>query len=72
MFVLAVVFAGKGIAALQEAGTLPVNPIHFPRVELLGIYPNLQSLSFQLALIIIASLLIFGRGRKQPSTMEAA
>ncbi|MGB5606264.1 MAG: cytochrome c/FTR1 family iron permease, partial [Gammaproteobacteria bacterium] len=48
MFVLAVVFAGKGIAALQEAGKLPLDPVSFPRIDLLGIYPNLQGLALQL------------------------
>ena len=42
MFVLAVVFAGKGVAALQEAGHLPVDHIAFPRIDLLGIYPTLE------------------------------
>jgi high-affinity iron transporter len=70
MFVLAVVFAGKGVAALQEAGKLPVNPIEFPRVELLGIYPNLQSLAFQLALIALAVFLIIGRNRLAPTPSQ--
>jgi high-affinity iron transporter len=51
--VLAVVFAGQGIAALQEAGKLPVSPLDFPAVPLLGIYPNLQGLLLQLALIMV-------------------
>ncbi len=70
MFVMAVVFAGKGVAALQEAGKLPVNPIQFPRVELLGIYPNLQSLAFQLALIALAIFLIVGRNRLAPAASQ--
>jgi len=45
--VLAVVFTGKGIAALQEAGKLPLNPIDFPRIPLLGIYPNVEGLVLQ-------------------------
>jgi len=54
MFALAVVFAGKGVAALQEGSVFPVNPVNFPRVELLGIYPNMESLGLQFALILIA------------------
>lgn len=57
MFILAVVFAGKGIAALQEAGVIIASPVNFIRIDLLGIYPNLQGLLFQLALIIIAMIL---------------
>lgn len=55
MFLLAVVFAGKGVAALQEGSVFPVNPINFPRIELLGIYPNLESLGLQFALVFIAA-----------------
>ena len=54
MIALAVVFAGKGVAALQEAGRLPLDPVAFPRVELLGIYPTWQSLGAQLAILATA------------------
>ncbi len=57
MFVLAIIFAGKGIAALQEAGVLIASPVNFMRIDLLGIYPNLQGLLVQLALIILAIFL---------------
>jgi high-affinity iron transporter len=57
MFILAIIFAGKGIAALQEAGVLVTNPVNFFRVDLLGIYPNLQGLLVQLALMLIAVFL---------------
>jgi high-affinity iron transporter len=51
--VMAVVFAGQGIAALQEAGKLASSRINFPSIPLLGIYPNLQGLALQLALLTI-------------------
>jgi high-affinity iron transporter len=54
MIVLAVVFAGKGVAALQEAGRMPLDPVAFPRIELLGIYPSVETLSAQLILIAAA------------------
>jgi len=57
MFVLAVIFAGKGIAALQEAGLLMSTPINFVRFDLLGVYPNIQGLLVQLVLIIFAVIL---------------
>jgi high-affinity iron transporter len=60
MFVLAVVFAGKGVAALQEAGYVPVNPVNFPRIDLLGIYPNLQGLALQLGLLLLGLFLWYG------------
>ncbi len=57
MFVLAIIFAGKGIAALQEAGVIISSPVSFVRIDLLGIYPNLQGLLTQLGLIILAFIL---------------
>ncbi len=63
MFLLAVVFAGKGIAALQEAGKLPANMVDFPSIEILGIYPNLEGLAVQLLLIVMALLLLWKGSR---------
>ena len=51
--VMAVAFAGQGIAALQEAGKLAASRVDFPSIPLLGIYPNLQGLALQLALVTI-------------------
>ena len=69
MFVLAVIFAGKGVAALQEAGYIPVTPVNFPRFDLLGIYPNLQGLALQLGLLLLAMFLWYGLpSRRQPAT----
>ena len=51
--VLAVVLAGKGIVALQEAGWVPVHEVRFPTWPLVGVYPNLQSLLLQAALILL-------------------
>ncbi|MFT3800197.1 MAG: cytochrome c/FTR1 family iron permease [Burkholderiaceae bacterium] len=52
--VLAVVLIGKGAAALQEAGWLSVNPIALPRIELLGIYPTLETAAAQIVVALIA------------------
>ena len=57
MAVLAAVLAGKGTAALQEAGMLSVTPvINWPRVTLLGIYPTLQVILMQAAALVIIVL----------------
>jgi len=63
---MAVVFAGQGIANLQSAGKLSANPITFPTVPVLGIYPNLQGLTLQLVLIaaIVAIFLYTRNGRR--------
>lgn len=60
MFVLAVVFAGTGVAALQDAGKLPIDTVSFPRIDLLGIYPNLQALLVQAFLVLLAALILWG------------
>ncbi|MEK6806278.1 MAG: FTR1 family protein [Pseudomonadota bacterium] len=62
LFVLAVVFAGKGVVALQEAGWIGVRALPAPRIELLGIYPNAQSLTLQAALTLLAAYMMW-RGR---------
>ena len=50
--VLAVVLAGKGVAALQEAGMINVSAVRgWPRIEVLGIYATLQTLAAQLAVL---------------------
>ena len=64
MYLLAIVFAGKGIVALQEAGTLPISSVTFPRVDLLGIYPTVQSLAAQ-AVLIIGAVLHYGLSLRQ-------
>ena len=59
---LAVVFAGRGIAALQAAGKLPMDPISIPGVPVLGIYPNVQGLVLQVLLItLIATGFFYSR-----------
>jgi high-affinity iron transporter len=65
--IMAVVFAGQGIKALQEAGKLASNRINFPSVPLLGIYPNLQGLTLQFALltiIVIGFVYLHGHRRR--------
>ena len=62
--VLAVVLAGKGVAALQEAGMLGVTSIGgAPRISMLGLYPTLQGLAAQVATLAIL-LIGFGRNRR--------
>ncbi len=70
MFILAVVFAGKGISALQEAGKIPLDPVPLPSIELLGIYPNYQGLIVQSMMVILAILMIIRDNRKQRKRLE--
>ena len=54
--VMAVIFVGNGIAALQAAGVLEETKVHFVSLPTLGIHPTLQSLVPQaLMLALIAA-----------------
>jgi len=60
LFLLAVVFTGQGIAALQEAGIVSASLLNFPRIEVLGVYPTAQSLGLQLLVLMLgAGLLMY-------------
>lgn len=54
MVILAVVLVGKGFAALQEAGIIGMNLVSdWVRIEALGVFPTIQSLSAQVAVIFL-------------------
>ncbi len=53
--VLAVVLAGKGGAALQEAGILSVQTLPLPRLEVVGLFPSVQTVLLQ-GLVALAAL----------------
>jgi high-affinity iron transporter len=70
--VLAVVLAGKGVAALQEAGMIGVTPLAWaPRVEILGLYPTLEGLLAQGATLAIL-LAGFARNRRGAGKLATA
>jgi high-affinity iron transporter len=55
--VLAVVLAGKGVAALQEAGLVAIHPISaLPRISILGVFPTLQGVGVQIATLLALAL----------------
>ncbi len=61
---LAVVFVGNGVAALQEAGVLDATMVRFVSVPPLGIHPTLQGLGSQgLTLLVVIAGLWFNRSR---------
>ena len=65
MAALTVVLAGKGVAALQEAGIIDIAPLAgAPRVTMLGLFPTWQSVSAQLAMILaVAAGFLLNRRR---------
>ncbi len=55
--VLAVVLAGKGVGALQEAGIIPVTPLAgVPRITILGLFPTAQAIGAQLLALAVVIL----------------
>lgn len=68
MVLLAFVFTGKGVTALQEAGKMPSDPVTFPTIDLLGIYPNAQALILQALVLCLAfAAILYERfGRRVP------
>lgn len=50
--ILAVVLIGKGVAALQKVGVFDITPVAMPQIDLLGIYPSLQTLAAQLVILL--------------------
>jgi high-affinity iron transporter len=68
MFIMSIAFVGGGITELQEGDALPTTMIEgFPTVELLGIYPTVQTLIPQIALLaltVVSIVVIRQRSRR--------
>ena len=64
---LSVVLAGKGVAALQEAGVLPAMAISGPRLEAFGIYPSSLTLAAQGVALAIAVIGFWWNTRARPA-----
>jgi high-affinity iron transporter len=70
--ILAVVLAGKGVAALQESGLIGVSPIaSLPRAAILGFFPTEETIAAQLIMIVLLAGGYFYAGRAR-RTNEAA
>jgi high-affinity iron transporter len=55
LYYMAFVFAGKGVAELQEGGVVRLTVVEgVPRIPVLGIYPTVESLALQGLLLILA------------------
>jgi len=64
LVVMAVVFVGHGIAALQEAGLLVATPVPFLDVPLLGLHPNVQGLIAQSVTLALTVAVLLAGGRR--------
>ncbi len=69
--VLAVVLAGKGIGALQEAGVVPITPLAgVPRIPMLGLFPTVEAVGAQL--LTLAAVLFGFRAAGRPQAVPLA
>jgi high-affinity iron transporter len=61
---MAVIFAGNGIAALQEAGVIHADPVAFITVPALGLHSTVQTIAAQVVvlLVVIGSFYLASRG----------
>jgi len=65
---LAVVLTGKGLAALQEAGMIGVAPLAgWPRSPLFGVYPTLETMLAQGAMIALLAAGFLYANRRAPA-----
>jgi high-affinity iron transporter len=65
LYLLAFIFAGKGVHELQEGGAISETHVAGPRIADLGIYPTVETLALQsvlLVLFIYAVVKTFGPG----------
>ncbi len=63
--VLAVVLAGKGVAALQEAGLIDIRPVNWmPKIDILGVAPTREAL-FAQALMVCLVIVGFRYNRRR-------
>jgi high-affinity iron transporter len=71
LFVMSVAFTGSGIKELQEGGVIPVTllPFNFT-VDILGIYPTLQTLIPQALLLALTVFTFIIQIRKNKKTMK--
>lgn len=69
----AVMLLGKGLHALQEVGALPLVPLRFITLDLLGLYPDAVSLVPQVLLAALPlALLLRRKGRTQRMSEASA
>ena len=70
--ILAVVLAGKGVGALQEAGLIPVTPLAgVPRVTMVGLFPTAEAIGAQLLALAVVIIGFRSARRPRPQPRQA-
>jgi high-affinity iron transporter len=60
LYTLAVIFVGQGIASFQESGVMSTTFVdHVPTVQVLGLFPTVQTLAAQAVMLGLAALALF-------------
>lgn len=75
MYLLAVTFAGGGVRELQEGGVFaqtPIESLPIPTVDVLGLYPTVETFGVQVALLALGIAAIIYRRRQQSSELTNA
>ena len=68
--ILAVILAGKGIGALQEAGLIGITPLSgVPRITMIGLFPTAEAVGAQL--LTFAGVMIGFRTARRPQAVAA-
>jgi high-affinity iron transporter len=73
MYIMSIAFAGGGVKELQEADVVSVTPVDFVQsVDILGIYPTVETLIPQIVLLVLAIASIFHYRAKAGKNTRAA
>ena len=60
LYAMAIVFVGQGVASLQEASIVPATFVNYaPTIPMLGLFPTVQTLLAQGALLLLAVAAVF-------------
>ncbi len=71
MAVLAVVLAGKGVHSLQEIGRMPIHGLTITRIELLGLFPTVETCLAQLFVLVLV-IIVWNLAGKKTTAKPAA
>ena len=70
LYVMAVIFAGRGMAELQEGGIIGMTVLSWaPRIPWLGVYPTAESLALQ-GILVAAFLVALGVSFRKNTTVK--
>jgi high-affinity iron transporter len=73
LYYMAFVFAGAGVAELQEGGLASMTPVSWaPRIPTLGIYPTVETLAAQSVLVALALVALVWTFVMEPRRILAA